>query len=730
MSAPTSKKDFHPLIKLALTVAVCSATAFGLYAFGVFGDTTIGVSLNLGSSSLEDGLVAHWTFDGEDMDNGVEDTSGNGYTGTLAGFAATTTVPGKIGQALQFDGSNDEITLPLAPFNYEHNYSITAWVWITPNTGGNRTIMKRGESNESFPQYRIQANGAADTLRFVTSNGVDTADADAFGNLPEGEWVHVACVEDNSTKRCYANGSQSGSDATNDVTYGSTPTEQVIGGGGHWNGYIDDVRFYGRVLSASEIKKLYNLGATTHIGTTIRQGRESTLADGLVGHWTFDGPDMLQNATDRSGSGNTGYLTGFTSTTTVQGVIGQALEFDGSGNAVNIESADAYLNDDAQSFSAWIKPSSTGTIFSGGVEVGNGSFHKLSIVGTNTLEMRHHTDGVSVQYITNDNTINLNEWQHVVMTWDGIVGGSNCVHMYINGVESNYQTSDCGTGTASDVSLVGTLYLGRIDGLTPVYYSGVMDDIRVYKRALSAREVKQLYNLGATTHLDTTIKPKSSLDSGLIGHWTFDGPDMLSNATDVSGNAHTGYLTGFTSTTTYPGVIGQGLSFDGNNDWVAIGNSVDSFETAPMTASIWLKLDALPSARGEGGNLFHKVDNSSPFASWLLRADSTTDKLEFIVVNSAGAVSANVLSNNAITANTWYHVVATLDSSYNMAMYVDGVKQTDTDNIGSILNADDELRIGSFTDADGRVLGTLDDARIYNRVLSADEIKRLYDLGR
>src|SRR3989344_1467692 len=56
---------------------------------------------------LTAGLVGHWTFDGNKMLTNVADSSGQGNNGSLVGQAATTTVPGKVGQALQFDGTDD-----------------------------------------------------------------------------------------------------------------------------------------------------------------------------------------------------------------------------------------------------------------------------------------------------------------------------------------------------------------------------------------------------------------------------------------------------------------------------------------------------------------------------------------------------------------------------------------------------------------------------------------------
>ena len=60
---------------------------------------------------LTSGLVGHWTFDGNKMLTNVGDSSGQGNNGSLIGQAATTTVPGKVGQALSFDGVDDSVRI-------------------------------------------------------------------------------------------------------------------------------------------------------------------------------------------------------------------------------------------------------------------------------------------------------------------------------------------------------------------------------------------------------------------------------------------------------------------------------------------------------------------------------------------------------------------------------------------------------------------------------------------
>ncbi len=124
------------------------------------------------------------------------------------------------------------------------------------------------------------------------------------------------------------------------------------------------------------------------------------------------------------------------------------------------------------------------------------------------------------------------------------------------------------------------------------FFNGKIDDVRIYNRALSPTEVKQLYNLGTANaaHSNTV-----ALSNGLVGYWTFDGPAMdwrKNQVADASGNGNTGSLVSLgTTTAPTPGKIGQALKFDGSTSYVDIGNvSALSFDrTTPFTISMWLK---------------------------------------------------------------------------------------------------------------------------------------------
>jgi hypothetical protein len=242
-----------------------------------------------------------------------------------------------------------------------------------------------------------------------------------------------------------------------------------------------------------------------------------------------------------------------------------------------------------------------------------------------------------------------------------------------------------------------------------------MDDVRIYNRILSASEVTQLYNIGASKMaVSRTLSP---LKSGLVGWWTFDGPNMVNNVTDSSGQGNTGFMNGFTSTSSaqIPGKIGQALSFDGVNSRVLTGS--DFIGTSDVTVTAWI------FPRSSGGSALGEIINNGKF---LFYTRGSSQNLAFKAQDSTLSQSAN----NSITYGTWQFVSVTR-SGTTVNLYVNGVlsgtaNQTNDAPLAGSTNVFIGNRNGNAEGFDGYI----DDLRVYNRVLSTSEVSQLYNLGR
>jgi hypothetical protein len=210
------------------------------------------------------GLVALYAMEGN-----ANDGSGNGNDGTLVG--APTYVPSVagMGTALKFNGTSDVVDLGKKDaFNPTGSFSVAVWANIAAwsSEWGCVMVANRGEDGKGW-QVRRNANWNGQRLCFTT-RGVDNDDMASAVIPPMNEWVHIVCVYDNvaNTKTIYINGSV---DTIGTTTAGKTiaPTThnasigaRANGGNNGWegqfNGMLDDVRLYNRVLSEGEVRYL------------------------------------------------------------------------------------------------------------------------------------------------------------------------------------------------------------------------------------------------------------------------------------------------------------------------------------------------------------------------------------------------------------------------------------------------------------------------------------------
>lgn len=217
---------------------------------------------------------------------------------------------------------------------------------------------------------------------------------------------------------------------------------------------------------------------------------ESSPVDGLICHWKFD-EGSGQRAYD---SVNENHLSVMW-TDWVSGVIGGALNFDGYDCGEAEHQASQEINTNQITLSVWIKLSR---------DVGNDEARiisrqldeedswALAIYGqgysgsTGNQIVFHDSDGSSLWYDCISPThLNANQWYHIAVT-----DTAGAIDIYLNG-EPDW-SSDAGYGIPSKIE--APIWVGQTH--YRAYFNGLMDDLRVYNRALSAPEVGELYKNG------------------------------------------------------------------------------------------------------------------------------------------------------------------------------------------------------------------------------------------
>lgn len=454
----------------------------------------------------------------------------------------------------------------------------------------------------------------------------------------------------------------------------------------------------------------------TH-ASVVNRSNTNRITNGLVGYWTFDGKDISGgHAVDRSGNGINGYTINI-STSTFYGLgrIGQAFSFDGLDDYVTVGNS---INPTAITYSAWIKIKSFPSASFNSIVTRNDNtdtvYTALGVDNSGKLAIFASAGGGEVSYSGSGTfTLATNTWYHVVMTYDSVSGLTG----YVNGQVDKNVAAAGSLNTAVRETQIGK------DPFAAPTWSGTIDDVRIYNRALSASEVNALYEMGSPSKINRSATQR--LTSNLVGAWTFDGADLLTNVADRSGQANHGFLQNFTSTSSAQGLgrVGQGLKFDGVNDWVLLPDS-SALQPSSLTISAWINYTGpIPTDTAKVIVGLHQNDI-------LFRVkDSADAHLEATIYNgSTNQVDGG--SGTALTRNKWTHVLMTYNGSV-AKFWKDGVFITSTAAPTVTWEAAAGVpSIGSLQNGGGQFFpGYIDNMRIYNTVLSTSSIQTIYEMG-
>jgi len=203
--------------------------------------------------------------------------------------------------------------------------------------------------------------------------------------------------------------------------------------------------------------------------------------------------------------------------------------------------------------------------------------------------------------------------------------------------------------------------------------------------------------------------------------WIFDN----ANADDETTNSHDGTITGATYTSS--GYIGGAYNFDGN-DYISIPDAASLRFTTDMTACMWSKTTAANANTYAVGKYDHDTGDRD---YGLVGGNGGTFRFN---VGDGSSVQKSYETSFVTNTGNWVHFCATFEDG-TMKLYVNGTEDTSvnkvTDNILTSIHAGtSDLTIGARLGnnvPENYWTGTLDEIKLYDRVLSATEIEYLYE---
>ena len=509
-----------------------------------------------------------------------------------------------------------------------------------------------------------------------------------------------------------------------------------------------------------ENKKLFVLATLFLSSIFLMSVANAACPSGMTSYWKLDG-----DATD-SFNGNDGTISGATSTS---GQVDSALDFDGN-DYVNIAGKMQFAANDKITIMAWVftGPSTHEEVFGGCNDPNNNcdgqDYDGLVLRRTGTglsyadpnklmfgIYYSRSVGGRSYCFYVSNNDVPFNQWVHVAAVYDPNNNDAG-TKLYING-QSVSRSRTCSNPQPRTISIypsIGALAWGnnRISGHSN-YFDGIIDEVAIHNRALSAGEIYELYKKGSTRkdycYSECTLGETScagtnyltcddglswtdngevegycgvsasACPSGMISYWKLDETSG-NTASDSIGN-NDGTLRNNPIWAT--GQVGNALRFDGNDDYIDLNddNSLNLGDT--WTLMEWIYPESLTT---ENNAIIIHYDTSEITQNEYYVSGPQQNKIAYYSVE----MGTSAVSITKLSENNWYHTAITYDNG-NVNFYLNG--QPDGGTTGYTTGDWDGGTKEISHSGTEPFNGIIDEVSIYNRALTPTEIKDQYDNG-
>lgn len=430
-----------------------------------------------------------------------------------------------------------------------------------------------------------------------------------------------------------------------------------------------------------------------------------TLGKPLLAHWTFD--DAFSSGC-RDSSGNGCDAAGAT-LQRVPGVFGTAIHFAGR-HRLHTPAKPALGTMPAIALSAWVMP----TAFDRYNEI----FRKEDGERRVLFSFQEYGTVLSLGlniggYVECDAPIDPKavfdgRWHHCAASFDGT---TMCVYLDGRQVGSLDRPGEIAAGGPADGCL-GSSSGGEC-------FQGLMDELQIYAAPLAPEEVARLYEhgLGALAEAGKAApadEPRLAREP--IAHWTFNerAGDVLHSAAGSGGDATGGQLVPRTR-----GVHGNALLLRGNSTLSTPGPQMRELEQIGL--SVWVRPTDLTGRR----EIFRRECSNR-----LLFSFQDYGNILSLGLNIGGYVECDApIDPLRLLDGTWHHCAAVFDGEM-MRVYLDGEQIASLYRPGRIANdPEPPAFIGSSAGRSEFFQGAMDDLRVYDAALTADDVATLYRAG-
>jgi len=676
---------------------------------------------------VKEGLIACYPFDGN-----TSDLSGKNYHGVATNI---TYVTGQTGQAAHFDGKTSYVEIANNPDLNSQQISFSAWVKPVIELNSQANLYNHHIIFNTEYQYELAIfnQPAENKLKAgELSFSLTTAwEWKTTGYFPTpNKFTHIALVfTKEKVAKLYVDGK-----VVKEEKY-SSPLDVSHNlcmriGARHcpnladyfFNGDMDEFRIYNRELSETEVKQL--AGVAEPVPPVPSTANLCNLVpDNLVTCYPFNG-----DTNDYSGNNNHAKILQADQSVLVvltegrHNIPNSAYKFSGNSHnkIIGIKELNFSLTN-AMTISTWFKTTAHAN-FDGIINLHS------RIDQVNCCQYRMMLDpnlhpfydaGDHADQTVSNFTFKPDTWYHYTM----VVRGGDAAEIYVNGeliAKSNAGVPQTlPNGKFLFIGSDGFIEKGQRDLHS---FEGVVDDLLIYKKALSADEVKRLYNAppDQTDQKEEKIASCEGVKDGLVACYPFDG-----DSNDLSGKNYHGVPKNLSYT---QGKIGQAAHFDGKSSYVEIANNPD-LNSQQISFSAWVKpvIELNSQANLNNHHIIFNKELQYELAIFNRPAENNlrAGELSFSFISHWGWITTGYFP----TPNKFIHVALVFTKENVAKLYVDG-KVVKEEKYLSPLGASRNfcMRIGArhCPDLAGAFFnGDIDEFRVYNRELSETEIQQL-----